>query len=436
MPQKRNRESIAVPKKETTIGISFLEKYITNVSLVVLLLGTIISIILPVVLSSLASKSNGLLWGISGTHELGDALGGISSPIIGVVGVFLTFLAFYIQYMANERQVQELEKQKRNIEYKDTLERINDLKTDIKDLTYTHEGIKYNYSEAIWHFMHQAMEQNILENKNQDSVISPMFYQLAYVLTLFEPMMSEIERTNLDEKDKKAAYIQLDGIFESSLDLILQISSNNGLTKKRRLIKHSLKTKIIIPAKKVKLLLRKKVSKYSDSEKEQFQNIAIGIKGSVFIRQARALQNKGVINYFTSYDEYLQSVKGKSDEKASRNSYNNLIRHNAILKMLITESVKVMMSMDSLESLEINIQSERRAYRASIDRSELEDFLQLDLAELKIDKEMWRDEFLGRFVYDSEGNDAFLELFVSIKELQSTNEQTQDSPDKPNDTTS
>lgn len=37
------------------------------------------------------------------TGEIGDTIGGITAPIIGVIGAALTFLAFFIQYKANEK---------------------------------------------------------------------------------------------------------------------------------------------------------------------------------------------------------------------------------------------------------------------------------------------------------------------------------------------
>ena len=405
----------------SNLGESFLERNITKISLVVLIVGTVVAFSLAP-LTHVFKPYVEYVLGSTSAGETGDAIGGISSPVIGIVGIFLTFLAFYIQYMANERQVQELEKQKSNLEYKDILERIGDIKTDIKDLTFTHENTKYNYTEAIWHFLHHAMDSDILE-ESDNSIIGPMFYQLSYVLTLFEPMMNEIERSNLDEKDKKAAFLQLDGLFESSLDLILQISSSAGFSNGKRFLKHSLKTQIIIPAKKLKFLLRKKVNRYSVSEKEQFQRVASEIKGKAFVRQARALQNKGTIHFYSTYEEYLSSTKDVGEDIATRNSYNNFTRHATAQKTFITETVKIMMNMDSLEHLDVNLQTEKRIYKASVDRRELEEFLSLDLEELKIDKELWRDEFLGRFVYDNRGKEAFIDLFINIKDKKTPEDQ-------------
>lgn len=55
-------------------------------------------------------------------NEIGDSIGGILNPIIGITGSILTFLAFYIQYKANKEQKKyffiglDNEKQKRIIE--------------------------------------------------------------------------------------------------------------------------------------------------------------------------------------------------------------------------------------------------------------------------------------------------------------------------------
>ncbi|OVE75059.1 hypothetical protein BVX95_00365 [archaeon D22] len=54
----------------------------------------------------------------SKTGEIGDTIGGVSAPFIGMIGVFLTFAAFYIQYKANqthiEQFVQQYDKEQKN----------------------------------------------------------------------------------------------------------------------------------------------------------------------------------------------------------------------------------------------------------------------------------------------------------------------------------
>lgn len=45
------------------------------------------------------------------TGVMGDTIGGIAGPIIGLTGVILTFIAFYIQYKANQIQLKSLKDQ-------------------------------------------------------------------------------------------------------------------------------------------------------------------------------------------------------------------------------------------------------------------------------------------------------------------------------------
>lgn len=56
----------------------------------------------------------------SKTGEIGDTIGGISNPFIGLLTAILTFLAFYVQYQANKQQRRQfedsLEEQKRQFQ--------------------------------------------------------------------------------------------------------------------------------------------------------------------------------------------------------------------------------------------------------------------------------------------------------------------------------
>ncbi|WP_018341513.1 hypothetical protein [Cytophaga aurantiaca] len=50
---------------------------------------------------------------INGYNEVGDAFGGIVNPLIAAVGVAVTFLAFYIQYQANQQQLEQISQNKK-----------------------------------------------------------------------------------------------------------------------------------------------------------------------------------------------------------------------------------------------------------------------------------------------------------------------------------
>lgn len=73
-----------------------LSKFIITASIVMILM----AIIAPYVFTRpvFASELN-----FTGKGAIGDTIGGLMNPFIGLAGVLLTFLAFYIQYLANEK---------------------------------------------------------------------------------------------------------------------------------------------------------------------------------------------------------------------------------------------------------------------------------------------------------------------------------------------
>ena len=65
------------------------------------------------------------------TGNIGDTIGGIMNPFIAISGVFLTFLAFYIQFKANRLQRelfrQELDYNKFENQFYEMLKLLKDL---------------------------------------------------------------------------------------------------------------------------------------------------------------------------------------------------------------------------------------------------------------------------------------------------------------------
>lgn len=74
-----------------------------NITLILIIVGCLI--IIPIIIVvTLYFMINYSIIDLTGLNELGDAVGGLTNPIIGVIGAVLTFLAFYIQYDFNKRQ--------------------------------------------------------------------------------------------------------------------------------------------------------------------------------------------------------------------------------------------------------------------------------------------------------------------------------------------
>jgi hypothetical protein len=385
---------------------AFIERNIMRISLLILSIGTFLTFFMPFVMA------NFHFYNLSAPNEVGDAFGGVANPISSLIGVFLTFLAFYVQYRANERQTNELEKQKRLAEFRAIQDSILNLKNDIQLMRYTKSKVTYSHSEAIWHFV----MDHIIENENNETTQFDMpkqqYFQIAYMLTLFEPLINEIDESNLTELEKQHSLQNLEGLFEASFAFILRLEDKIVKEGKEKLINGYVKRKIIIPVKKIRMELKEISSKYTASEKETLSKVVTKIKGGAFIKQVRYLNHRGTITFFKNYDDYLKS--NPSPLLTQQDYVDYFTKDDQLTKILVTEPVRLLMKLEFLDEITFNLPFNGKSYYLTLEREATEEYIGMDLAELKIDKIMWRDRFLGKFVYDNQIRAKFIENFARI----------------------
>lgn len=396
------------------ISIFFFGNTIIAVAVIIFLIGALIAFALPLFLTSIKYL------GMTSPNEIGDAFGGTTNPIIGLIGVGVTFLAFYIQYQAIEKQREDLKEQQRYNQYKYFQESIKDVKDDIKDLRYTKDQVTYTYSEAIWNFM----MDNLQYGMGEQQILSPLYYQLEYILTLFEPIIAEVENSDLTKKEKFQMLMNIDGLFESSLAFILRVYDKSVLEGKEKMFKESVKYKIIIPAKKTKLELREILDRYKEPEKDIFHRSVMRTKGAAFIRHTRMIGKKGIVIFYKDFDTYkLENPEGTVSEERFIAFLSD--RDNAE-KIIINEPIRLLMKLDFLEKVSVQIHLIEVSYNIEVDRTEIQKFLDMDLAEFQLNKDRWRDEFVGKYVYDKKARERFLSTFVTIKASQKKEREPKD----------
>ena len=81
------------------------------------------------------------------SNELGDALGGITSPFINLVGAILVYVAFKAQNRANKLQKDSLE---REITRAKRLEISRQVESTVQDVSIELESFSLNFEEYIW----------------------------------------------------------------------------------------------------------------------------------------------------------------------------------------------------------------------------------------------------------------------------------------------
>ena len=75
---------------------------------------TIFSILIIIIclLPSLFTSLHCFKLDFTGTGQIGDTIGGIMGPFIAIAAAILTFLAFWVQFKANEQQRQDIAKER------------------------------------------------------------------------------------------------------------------------------------------------------------------------------------------------------------------------------------------------------------------------------------------------------------------------------------
>lgn len=160
-----------------------------------------------------------LSWGfnLSNKNQIGDAIGGISAPFIGISTCILTFIAFYIQYDFNRKQSVFIKKQHVNEfidEFNQTfsLIKINDNITDTMQLMHINNAVKkvtlnktegdiqsikeHNYLNPILSILNS--EKNFIISNNIFSFHDPSRKFLLFI----DILIKEFSRLEISEKEK------------------------------------------------------------------------------------------------------------------------------------------------------------------------------------------------------------------------------------------
>lgn len=383
---------------------TFIEKNIMLISASTLGAGVFFMFFMPFIMSKFH------FYALTAPNEVGDAFGGVANPVVTLIGVFLTFLVFYMQYMASERQNEELEKQKRAAEVRFIKDSINNIKNDIMVMRYTQGRVTYSHSEAIWQFM----IDNVLHTQNVETTIDlppQQYFQISYLLTLFEPLITEIQDSALEDKEKLQVFQNLEGLFEASFAFILRLEEKIIREGKEKQINGYVRRKIIVPVKKIKMLFQGAVNNYKENEKDILMNAMANAKIK-FIKHIGLVDQRANIRFFRNYQDY---VKSNPTPLLLEQEYNDYFgKSDQITKLVIQEPVRLLMKLDFLKQVMFDIPLKDKVCVLTLPRQEFEEYTQIDLTEMKIDKEIWRDKFVGKFVFDNKSQVKFLEKFAKM----------------------
>lgn len=134
---------------------------------------------------------------LASKHELGDAIGGLTNPIIGIGGIILTFIAFYVQYQFNKDQTARIDKE--------TDERNKD--KEKLDLEAKRDYFDKKFYELLK--MHNANVDNLSVKHNDGKIIGRQcfdkFIEEIHLYTLmFDKFRSQIKTNRIVESEVKS----------------------------------------------------------------------------------------------------------------------------------------------------------------------------------------------------------------------------------------
>ncbi|WP_420388015.1 hypothetical protein [Roseivirga sp.] len=100
--------------------------------------------------------------------SIGDALGGLANPFIGILGVIATFLAFWVQFEANERQRNDIKQERFESKFYELL-RLH--KENVNEIEIPAAGLKgrpcFEFFLKEFYGLHSIVEiVNIREGNN------------------------------------------------------------------------------------------------------------------------------------------------------------------------------------------------------------------------------------------------------------------------------
>lgn len=152
----------------------------------------------------------------SNTGEIGDTIGGITAPVINLIGAILIFISFKAQINANEIQTdlinKELENQKQDRNFQVTFELFKMLKEDFNNLSFK----EYEGHSALNVF---ANEVKKVKDKNAFSNHSkkPIYHEWKFLINEYNLILFHIESSEFRSKEKEKIKKVVKSFFHTHL---------------------------------------------------------------------------------------------------------------------------------------------------------------------------------------------------------------------------
>lgn len=171
-------------------------------------LGIIFCILSPFVFTRAFFNEN---LNFSTTGQIGDTIGGITSPLTNLLGAILVFFALKAQIEANNLIQEQFDDQKADEGNRKKLlyitELVNIIRSDIREFTFSYKDgnykFNYNSSDAIYQFLKSIKNGEHELSYEEFARQNPKINELVNLFQIFHKQIDLIKREEISSFDKE-----------------------------------------------------------------------------------------------------------------------------------------------------------------------------------------------------------------------------------------
>jgi hypothetical protein len=172
-------------------------------------------------------------WDFTQTGQIGDTIGGITAPIINLLGAVLVYFSFQAQVKANQIQFkllnEDLLNQRRSSNFQVALELFKELKLDLMNLTYR----EFNGQSALSSFSFEMIRNMRHENIVRMNIGSPIYNDWKFIIAEYDLLITHLSTANFNPEEKEKILILVQNYYSTQLN-----QSTNAIT--QPLIKYNI----------------------------------------------------------------------------------------------------------------------------------------------------------------------------------------------------
>lgn len=207
-------------------------------SKIILIVGVLLVIILPYILT----RNFGFI-SFDKTGQIGDTIGGITAPIVNLVGAILVYFAFLVQLDANQLIFQQIKDEKDVSKLNQNRNYVFEIFKLLKEELYSFSILKekrigrgeryvmveYKGLKAIEEMLLELMEEHDDDKNSRKSIKLKEFEN---IIELFKKSLTILHETKLNDIDKKYFLESIEYMYsskiKSSLDELIIPCENCG----------------------------------------------------------------------------------------------------------------------------------------------------------------------------------------------------------------